>query len=726
MTMGTLVKHHIFQAVLLTSTYLVTALQVSAQEATQQNGATQLKAVLVQGEQGGTDTSGSLVVKSGRSATKTDTPILETPQSITSISRKQMDDQNPQTVAEALRYTSGVLSDRDATSRYDSVFLRGFGAFGTDTTYVTYLDGLKLVRGQGFATPQIDPFFLDHIDVLKGPSALLYGQISPGGLVNQVSREPSARQSNEVRLEAGTDGRIQSGFYSTGSLTGDGTLQYGIGLVGRSANTRYDNVEEKRLGIAPSLKWEPDADTSLTISGSYQRDPEGGYFNSIYPRFLAPSNLAGYLGRNLNIGDPYYDSFDRTQYNVGYRFEHRFDEGVTVRSSFRYSGVKTDMQSLQMGGAPSATGIIPRYAVHSIEDARGFAFDNQAEVKFDTGEASHTLLAGVDMQRSSSSWDYLMGGATSLDITNPVYNQAVGPFATAIDTDQKLRQTGIYLQDQIQLDRLYAVLGIRHDWTRQESDNLLASTFSDQSADETSYRAGLLYRFDNGIAPYASYSTSFEPVLGADENGNAFKPTEGKQYEVGVKYQPEGLDALFTVAAFDIRQTNVKSPGSSLYTYVQQGEIHSRGVEFEARGKVTGNLELIAAVSLLDTEVSKSTDVSIIGNRPQAVPRYYGSLWANYGIDSGVLEGLSIGGGLRFVGSSYGDDANTVKAPGYTLVDASLKYDFGAKRPNLKGLEASLTVTNLLDKEYYSSCSYNYYCQYGNGRTVIAGLKYKW
>ncbi|MCY1666708.1 TonB-dependent siderophore receptor [Rhizobium sp. SL86] len=719
-------RSSLFRSILLTSTFLFTGLQALAQEAGSSGQTTQLETVLVQGSKGESDTSNSLIVKSNRSATKTDTPAIETPQSVTSISRKQIEDQNPQTVAEALRYTAGVLSDRDATSRYDSVFLRGFGAFGTDTTYVTYLDGLKLVRGQGFATPQIDPFFLDHIDVLKGPSALLYGQISPGGLVNQVSREPSQIQSNEVRLEGGTDGRVQGGLYSTGPITEDGTLQYGLGLVARTASTRYENVEEQRLGIAPSLKWEPDADTSLTISGSYQRDPEGGYFNSVYPRFLAPSNLAGYLGPDFDVGDPYYDSFDRTQYNIGYRFEHRFDENVAVRSGFRYSGVDTDMQSLQMAGAISASGVIPRYAVHSIENARGFALDNQAEFHFETGAAAHTLLVGIDVQHATSSWDYLMGLATSIDVTNPVYSQPVGPFVTAIDTDQSLWQTGVYLQDQIEIGQLRAVLGLRHDWTRQESDNLLAGTSSDQSDDATTYRAGLLYLFDNGIAPYASYSTSFEPVLGTDASGNAFKPTEAQQFEVGLKFQPVGLDALFTLAAFDIRQQNVKSPATTLGFYVQQGEIHSRGLEFEARGKVTGNLELIAALSLLDTEVSESSNSALIGKRPQAVPTYYGSLWANYKVDTGVLEGLTIGGGVRIVGSSYGDDANTVKADGYTLLDAALTYDFGVKQPNLKGLQATLNVTNLLNKEYYSSCSYNFYCQYGNGRTVIAGLKYKW
>lgn len=707
--------------ILMATTFLVAANHAAAQEQD-----TQLETIVVQGNAEVTGTAQTILTKSARSATKTGTPVTETPQSVTTITRKQIDDQNPQTISEALRYTAGVLSDRDSNSRYDSVFLRGFGAFGTATSYVNYLDGLKLQRGQAFATPSIDPFLLDRIDVLKGPAALLYGQVNPGGLVNQISREPSNVPSNEVRLEVGTDGRVQSGLYSTGPITSDGTLQYGLGVVGRSSGTRYDDVDEKRLGFAPSLKWQPDEDTSLVLSGYYQRDPEGGYFNSLYPTFMAPAGYAGFLNRNLNVGDPSYDAFERTQYGAGYRFEHRFDEQVTFRSNFRYSGVDVDMRSLQMNGPMSATGMIPRWAVHSIEDAEGFSFDNQAEFKFETGAVRHTLLAGLDIQHSKSSWEYLLGGATPLDVTNPVYGLPVGPFMKAADNDQSLRQTGIYLQDQIEIGALRGVFGVRHDWANQETDNLLAGTSTKRSDGATSYRAGLLYLFDNGLAPYVSYSTSFEPSTSTGANGKPFKPTDAEQYEVGIKYQPQELDAVFTLSAFDIRQQNVVYYNATSGFNEQQGEIHSRGLEFEARGNLSSNLELIAAISLLDTEVSESGIASIIGNRPQAVPRYYGSVWANYTIDTGTLEGLSIGGGVRFVGSSYSNDANTVKADGYTLLDAALRYDFGAKNPKLNGLQATLNVTNLLDKDYYSSCSSGYYCQYGNGRTVLAGLRYKW
>ncbi|EIM76523.1 hydroxamate-type ferrisiderophore receptor [Nitratireductor aquibiodomus RA22] len=691
-----------------------------------QQAATPLERIVVEGAGTVSDTSDRMFLKQSTSATKTGTAALETPQATSSVTRRQIDEQNPQTVSEALRYTSGVLSDRDSNARYDSVFLRGFGAFGTATNYVSFLDGLKLPRGQAFAQTSIDPFLLDRIEVLKGPSALLYGQTSPGGLVNQISRAPSAEPYNEVWFQGGTHSRMQGGLSSRGALSSDGTWQYGISAVGRVAGTRYDDVDEKRFGVAPSLTWQPDADTSLTISGYFQKDPEGGYFNSLYPTFLAPEGYRSHLGRDLNIGDPGFDAFEREQYGIGYQFEHRFNDLVTVRSNLRYSHVAIDFRSLQMSGPINAAGEIPRHALRSIEDAGGLSFDNQAEFNFSTGALEHVVLAGIDYQSTGSDWQYRFGAAPALNVTNPQYGQPIGPLMTFIDSHQKLRQTGIYVQDQMSFGGFRAVVGVRHDWTRQVSENRLATTSSEQSSGETSYRAGLLYQFENGLAPYASYSTSFEPTIGVDASGNPFEPTSAQQYEIGLKYQPAGFDALFTVSAFDIRQTNVLTPGSIPGFNVQEGEIHSRGIEFEARGNLTSNLELIAALTLLDTRVSESGVHANIGKRPQAVPDYFGSIWANYAFGNGTLDGLSVGGGLRFVGSSYADDANTIKADGYALVDLALRYDFGAKNHALKGLEGTFNVTNLFDKEYYSSCSSNIYCQFGNGRQVQAGLRYKW
>lgn len=673
-----------------------------------------------------TNTADRYLDKASGTATKTDTPVLETAQSISTVTRRQMDDQNVQTVGNALRYTSGVLSDADTNSRYDSIFMRGFGAFGLATSYVSFLDGLKLPRGQAFAVAAIDPFLLDRIDVLKGPSAMLYGQTSPGGLVNMVSRMPSATPFNEFRVEGGTYGRIQAGITSQGKLDKDGHWLYSLTAIGRQSGTRYDGVDEQRVAVAPAITWAPDMDTRLTIQSYYQNDPQGGYFNSIYAKSLAPAQYRPYLNSKLNVGDPAFDRFKREQYGVGYQFDKRLNDVVSLYSSLRYGHVQTDFQSLQMNAPITATGQLPRWGIRSLEDASNLAADNRLQFDFATGALQHKLVTGVDYQETRSNWLYQIGGATPLDVVNPVYNQPVGPFASFINNGQMLSQAGIYAQDQISLGGWRATLGVRHDWADQTTDNRLAGARSSQSDAKTTYRAGLLYKFDNGVAPYVSYATSFEPVAGVSANGSPFVPTTGEQYEAGVKYQPTFLPILLTAAVFDIRQQNVQSPSTTPGFFVQQGEVRSTGVELEARGNVTDSLELVGALTFLDTRVTKSTDALLLGMRPQAVPDFYGSAWANYTFRTGPVTGLTVGAGVRHVGASFGDDYNTLQTAAYTVADLALKYELGNLNRSLNGMALTLNVNNLLDKEYYSSCSSGFYCQYANRRTVLAVLRYRW
>lgn len=672
------------------------------------------------------DTRDQMAATNQSTATKTSTPVLETPQSVSTVTRRQIDAQNPQTVGNALQYTAGVLSERDATSRYDSVFLRGIGGFGTSTNFVSFLDGLKLPRGQAFAVTSIDAFLLDRIDVIKGPSAVLYGQISPGGLVNLVSRQPSDVPYNEARIEGGSYGRVQGGITSQGALDAAHQWLYSISAIGRMSGTRYDGVDEQRFGVAPAITWRPDADTQLTVSGFYQHDPKGGYFNSLYPQSLAPAAYRPYLNRNLNIGDPGFDKFDREQSGVGYVFDRRLNDVVSFHSALRYAKVDTDFQSLQMFGALTAAGTIPRAAIRSTESTDGIAADNRLRFDFRTSAVEHTVLAGWDQQNNHSSWLYQFAGATSLDVVNPAYYQPVGTMFPLINNDQSLSQTGIYVQDQMKFGGFRLTLGTRHDWTEQNNDNRIASAKTSQDSDKQTYRAGLLYLFDNGLAPYVSYATSFEPTIGVGSNGLPFIPTTGEQYEGGLKYKPAFADMLFTAAVFDLRQQNTLTPSTVVGFSVQQGEIRSRGVEFEARGKINENIEIVAASTFLDTKVTRSTDLTAIGKRPQAVPTHFESLWANYSFLTGGLAGLTIGGGVRSVGPSYGDDINSLVSPGYVVFDAAVRYDLVNLVRAWKGAELTLNVTNLFDKSYYTSCSSNFYCQFGNGRLALAGLRYRW
>lgn len=678
-----------------------------------------------------TNTSDRYLDKSSGTATKTDTPVLDTAQSISTVTRRQMDDQNVQTVGNALRYTAGVLSDADTNARYDSIFMRGFGSFGLTTSYVSFLDGLKLPRGQAFAVSSIDPFLLDRVDVLKGHSAMLYGQSSPGGLVNMVSRMPSATPFNEFRVEGGTYGRIQSGITSQGALDKDGHWLYSLTAMGRQSGTRYDGVEEQRVAVAPAITWAPDMDTRLTIQSYYQNDPQGGYFNSLYAKSLAPAQYRPYLNSKLNVGDPNFDRFKREQYGVGYQFDKRLNDVISLYSALRYGHVQTDFQSLQMAGPITPNGLLPRQALRSLEDANNLAADNRLQFDFATGALQHKLVTGIDYQENRSNWLYRAGGAAPLDVVTPVYGQPVGGFMTLFDNSQQLSQAGLYAQDQISLGGWRATLGVRHDWATQTTNSGVSAINpvarrQTQSDARTTYRAGLLYHFDNGVAPYVSYATSFEPVVGVSANGTPFVPTMGEQYEAGVKYQPTFLPILLTAAVFDIRQQNVQSPSVTPGLLVQQGEVRSTGVELEARGNATDSLELVGALTFLDTRVTKSTNLLLLGMRPQAVPDFYGSLWANYTFRSGPITGFTIGAGVRHVGASFGDDGNTLQTAAYTVADLALKYELGNLNRSLNGAALTLNVNNLFDKEYYSSCSSGYFCQYANRRTVLAGLRYRW
>lgn len=313
-----------------------------------------------------------------------------------------------------------------------------------------------------------------------------------------------------------------------------------------------------------------------------------------------------------------------------------------------------------------------------------------------------------------------------LDVRSPIYNQSAGLFATVINSRQIQEQTGLYLQDQIEIDKFILTLGFRHDWANLRTENNATGVERKQSDEPNSYRAGLVYLFDNGLAPYASYSTSFEPTVGVDEDGAPFRPTTARQFEVGVKYQPDSTPLLITASAFDIEQDDTLTPGSRPGFSVQAGQISSQGIEFEVRGNVSENLELIASATWLDTAVNASSNPAVVGKRPQAVPEQFASAWASYRIPSGALSGLHVGSGIRYVSESYGDDLNTIRSPAYTVVDLALRYDLGEWISSLQGAELTLNVSNLLDREYYISCSFNIYCQFGNRREVLAGLRHTW
>lgn len=693
------------------------------------DGSTVLQTITVQGESAWGPVDG-YVAKRSATGTKTDTPLIQTPQSISIVTRDQAEAQGAQSLVQALRYSAGVAAEvRGSASRYDLPYIRGFGS---PTDPVQYLDGLRLLRGAGYAFPQIETYGIERIEFLKGPSSTLYGGGMSGGLINSVSKRPTSEPQRQVEVLFGSHDRMQAGFDFSGPLNDDPSLLYRIVGLARKSDTQVINTEEERRYIAPSFTWSPDADTTLTVNGSYQHDPDGGYYGVLPTVGTLWPSPAGQIPRSFNDGDPAYHGFDRKQAMLGYNFDHRFNETWTVRHNLRYLDLTTATQDVTTNSMAADGHTINRYALGQDESVRGITSDLQLQAEFDTGRFEHTALFGFDYQYSDWSQIRDYGAAPSIDFLNPVYGVATNLALSRITNQQQsIRQSGFYAQDQIAFDNWTLVAGGRYDTVRTVTDNDLNGSRQTQNDGAFSGKLGLIYNFANGIAPYASYSTSFLPVSGTDAKGNAFDPSTAEQFEIGVKYQPTSFDGLFTLAYFDITQHDVVTALNPITRY-QSGEQRSRGLEFEARVGVTDNINLTGAFTYTKAEVVKGLGVDV-GDYPIGVPDYTASLWGDYAFDSGSLEGLKIGGGVRYVGKTVGGyspnvftaAATRLDAPGYTVFDAALTYDFGRKTPKLAGLTAQVNVTNLFDKTYVT-CLSNNFCNYGNGRAVYASLSYRW
>lgn len=360
------------------------------------------------------------------------------------------------------------------------------------------------------------------------------------------------------------------------------------------------------------------------------------------------------------------------------------------------------------------------------------------QAEFLTGEVKHTLLLGADYQRRKTVVDWDQGTLQPINAFNPVYGNSTINYYSHTSYLRRLEQTGVYLQDLVELDKWRFSLGLRQDWVETSDENRLAEAqrplgteISDKRTKLTG-RAGALYLFDNGLAPYVSYSESFNPNSYADSAGNPLPPTDGTQWEVGLKYQPPGTDNLFTASLFRIDQENLASklPQENFYRAV--GAVRSQGLELEAHMQLTDNLKLLGSYTFTDIQYSKSMTSTLSsatnlienkGNSPTQAPRQMASLWADYKFDSATLDGLRLGGGVRYVGYSWADAENTMKVPAYTLFDASIGYDLG--KLGLKGVDVRLNANNLTNESYVASCASLSYCYLGEERNVAATVSYQ-
>lgn len=718
-------------------TLAVAHVSAHAQSATQDtNGsAIQLDTVQVEGQQErGDGPVDGYVARQTFSGTKTDTPIAEIPQSISVVPNQQMEDQQVESVAEALRYTPGVFSEyRGASNVRDEVFVRGF-------SYIPrYLDGMLVGGNDDYA--KVYPYLLERVELLAGPSSVLYGEVNPGGIINMVSKKPTFTSLREVELTIGNNNMYQGSFDFADKIVGSDTLAFRIVGTGLSTDLQEDFTKQQGIAIAPSLTWRPSDDTTLTILAGYEYEPDFGYRNFLDAAgTIYPIAGYGYVSRNFFVSDPNYETEERTQAWLGYEFEHKFSDALKVRQKLRYYWVDTEQKTLIWGSASanSTTGantIVSRTASGGSDTWGTFTTDNQVEMKVVTGPALHTVLAGLDYRYRTRdyNWGYNWSDVPSINLLSPVYGYDFSGLVLTPYSDESLSasQLGVYMQDQIAWGDLRIIAGIREDWAQTSITEYVGPSATGYNDSAFTYRVGALYTFKNGIAPYASYSTSFEPVLNAPPSGETpFKPTTADQFEVGVKYAPEGTRTLLTAAYYDIWQQNVVQniydPAYGAYVYQQIGEMHNRGVELSAHTEINKNLSVIASYSYIKSTITETGEADELGKTPSRIPANMASIWATYAFDEGHLNGLTLGGGIRYIGTSWGDNANTFEVPSYTLYDAMVKYDLAALDRRLNGAVLQVNAKNIADTTYVASCANAYACFYGAGRSVTASLKYKW
>ena len=698
------------------------ALAVSSVLAQETNAGIQLQTIVVQDNASSTEPVKGYVAKVSSSGTKTDTPILLTPQSVSVVSATEIKDREAQTLADVLAYTPSFTAQPGPFSRVADRFrIRGFDV--ESGTGGMLRDGMRLQNNSYDGTQE--PFGFERVDVVRGAASVLYGQLSPGGFVNGVSKRPTSEPLREVSVQGGLHNRKQLTADFSDAITD--TLSYRLTFLGRDSDTDVDYMNNDRIYIAPALEWKPDEDTSLTMLGFYQKT------STRFPAALPYEIVEGIgngpfiLGRDTFIGEPDYDRMKTNMGALGYEFTHRFDNDVRFSAKSRYYESDLDWRYMMAQTSAAAvnqvgqTGILARQYSDRHDRAKGFTHDMNVAFDVDTGPLSHSLLVGYDFYDTTYDSDNFRAAAPSIDLNNPVYGAS---FTVNRDPARnrgaktKTVQHGIYLQDKITFDERWNVLlGVRHDWADQDFGYHANNQSISRNSEKTTWRAGVVYEAENGLAPYFSYAQSFFPISVSEyvEDMN-FSPMTGEQIEAGIRYQPLGTNMLFSAAVYQLDQNNVVTR-TLAGDITQIGQRRARGFELEAKAELTDYLTMVGSYSYTDARITKSEELLELGQRSENTPYHQAALWMTYDVTQLGIDGLTVGGGVRYTGSTSASGIGK-PIPGYTLVDAMVRYEL------TKNITLSLNATNLFNEEY-AVCEFAK-CLYGDGREVMVSSSFKW
>tara|TARA_B100000795_G_scaffold158601_1_gene119187 strand:+ start:1337 stop:3607 length:2271 start_codon:yes stop_codon:yes gene_type:complete len=685
------------------------------------------------------------VAKRSATGSKTDISIIEIPQSISVVTADRLETIGATSLSEALSYSPGInASPWGNESQYDWVYFRGFDAYSPGF----YLDGMQQrVSGDtNWSVWQTEAYGMERLEYLRGPSSVLYGQNSAGGVVNIVSKRPTAEPIRDIRVQLGSHGYKQIATDLSGSLDEGGEWLYRITALNRDAELSVgDDLPNDRIFVAPALTWQPTDDTRLTLLGQYL-DMNVASNWSVFPAMgtLLP-NPNGPIPTSTFEGEPDFSKYDQEQWMVGSLFEHNINDVWAVRMNTRYGAYDTDYQTFYSPSfvtvnesnpdAAENFRLMKRTPFASYESAKQFTMDNQVEAKLQVGSWQHALLFGLDYQQTELDVTATWGGTVApIDAYNPVYGSAVtlGSSPTHGDGTNKLQQTGIYIQDQIKFDERWVItLGGRFDDATIESEDRSGNVIK-QADNHFSGRAGIVYLAENGLAPYLSYSESFNPSQTIDPatrtidpatqkvdplSGQNFDPATGRQYEIGLRYQPLGTNNSYSIAAFDVARKNYVTNDEN-WVPKSLGEVTVRGIELEALFSPLKDMNVTASYSWTpESGVTSSANPNDIGKQWDNYAENQFSLWSDYTLSSGLKLGL----GTRYTGATYGPkEVVATKIPSYMIVDALIGYEFGS----WKFAVNARNLTN--DKFIANSNGRGSRFSYGETRSIMGTINYGW
>ncbi|MGY4825712.1 TonB-dependent siderophore receptor [Stutzerimonas chloritidismutans] len=647
------------------------------------------------------------------SATRTDTAIHETPQSISVVPAQVVEDIGATRLEDALDYAGGVERGNNFGGQGLTEFLvRGF------STQEFYRNGFAVNRGY----PNMpDANTLERIEVLRGPASMLYGRGDPGGTFNIVSKQPQAERRTVLGSQVNTDGLRRGTLDTTGALDESAAFTYRLNLVAEGSDSFRDHVESERYNIAPVLRWQLSDDTALILEGDYlhNRHPMDRGLTR-YP------NQARDLSRDRFLGEESAGKLTNQNATTQLRLEHQLDSQWMLRGGIQYLDGSLDGGAVENNGLAADGRTVGRSYSERWLNWNDLAVQANLEGHFDAAGLAHTLLLGVEFDDFNyDSQIDRSGGATSdfpIDLYDPVYGQPL-PALTRTTTydDENLKSYAFFLQDQIALtERLTAQVGARLERFEQRYENKLTPAGSwDQAHNAVSPRFGLIYDLTEELAVYANTSRSFKPNRGADRSSQAFDPEKGIAHEVGIKYELPEHDLSVTAALFHITKENVltSDPVDSNYQ-IAAGEARSRGFDISVAGNITPQWRVIGGYAYVDAEVTESSSASMpTGTRLANVPRHSFNLLDTYEFAEGPLAGLGVGMGVKYVGDRKGGATSTAfDMDAYTTVDLLAYY------PLTERVRLNLNLNNLFDEEYEERTWGNIWAYPGAPRTLQAGI----